>query len=166
MTIDPDFLAAVQKAGWRIVAVEEGAAYCTCRRNGCGLTVRLEQGGSFPSTSRPNPDIAEQVVTSFDDARMFLRDKREKLGLSIADVEEGAGIAGSFLAKFEKDDPAKIPNTQTFIEWAVSLGFQIVLRPGDIPKNMLRIISSTRPGLNFRKHRIAHARRMRKRQGG
>jgi transcriptional regulator with XRE-family HTH domain len=165
MSIDPEFLAAVQKAGWRIVAVDGSAAFCSCRRDGCGLTVRLAQGAAFPETSRPKPDIAEQVVASFDDARRFLREKREHLCLTIPDVEAGAGIASDFLAKFEKDDPVKIPNAQTFIEWASSLGFQLVLRPGDIPRNMLRMIADTRDGVRRRRHRTAHFRRLRAEKG-
>jgi hypothetical protein len=166
MSIDPEFLAAIQKAGWRIVHVDATAAFCACRREGCGLTVKLQQGSSFPDTSRPGPDLAEQIVGSFDDARRFLRQKREHLALTIPDVEAGAGIATDFLAKFEKDDPVKIPNAQTFIEWASSLGFQVVLRPGDIPRNMLRLIADTRDGVKRRRQRTAHFRQLRAAKGG
>lgn len=166
MSIDPEFLAAIQRAGWRIVAVEPTSALCSCRRDGCGLTVRLQQGEKFPVTDRKGPDVAEQVVSSFEDARVFLRQKREHLALTIADVEAGAGIASDFLAKFEKDNPSKIPNAQTFIEWASSLGYQLVLRPGDIPKNMLRMISDTRQGIKRRRFRTVHFRKLRETKSG
>ena len=94
---------------------------------------------------------------------MFLRDRREGLGLTIREVEESAGITVDFLAKFEKDDPSKFPNAQTFFEWAKTLGYEVVLRPAPLPPTTLRILSDTRAKLRMRltKFRIHGERRSR-----
>lgn len=161
MGLDQFFLRQLQRFGWIILAAEENRVLCGCPREGCEVKLCLTPKSHIPQTSGKGPDYAEIIITGFEDARPFLREHRENLGVTIRELEEAAGIAVDFLAKFEKDDPSKIPNVQTFIEWAQTLGYEVVLRPGKLPPIMLRIISETRDKLQQRrtKFRIHRARR-------
>lgn len=156
-----EFLRQVQAAGWNILTADETDVWVGCPRAGCNLTTRMRDGGLVPASCRPLPVLAEIVVEQFDDARRELRGRREQLCLSIKDVEEAAGIAGDFLAKFEKDEVAKIPNAQTFIEWVQALGYTVVLRPTGLPPYALRIISDTRKHVVRRKATSRHFNRVR-----
>jgi transcriptional regulator with XRE-family HTH domain len=156
--LDADFLRAVQRAQWLIKAADEGSVIARCPRAGCTLTVRLSPGNPIPQTCRVGPDLLEKVVQSFEDARLFLRERREDLALSIRDVEEVAGVATDHLAKWEKDGPSKIPNTETFLEWAASLGYEVVLRPAPLPPVALRAIIETRPLIKRRVQRVNRTR--------
>lgn len=151
--MDAAFLRAVQKAQWLIMGADEDHVIARCPRAGCSLTVKLRPGNVIPQTCRSGPDLAETVVGSFEDARLFLRARREDLGFSIRDIEEIAGVATDHLAKWEKDAPSKIPNTETFLEWAASLGYEVVLRPVPLPPVALRAIIETRPLLRRRAKR-------------
>lgn len=144
MTIDVEFLREVQAKGWLIKAVDKDVVIAACPRAGCGLTTKLQQGRKVPASCGSSPALAEATVTSFEDARVFMRERRFALGLTIPDVEAAAGTASTFLAKWEKDNPSKIPNAETFIEWIQSLGYEVVLRPATLPPYTLRIISETR----------------------
>lgn len=151
--MDAKFLRDVQAAQWLIKAVDEDHVVASCPRAGCALTVKLREGAAIPQTCRTGPDLAERVVGSFEEIRLFLRSRREDLGLAIRDVEEVAGTATDHLAKWEKDGPSKIPNTETFLEWAQSLGYEVVLRPSALPPVALRAIVETRPLLRRREKR-------------
>jgi len=121
----------------------------------------LRPGKSIPETCAIGPDLAEVTVEHFETARVFLRDRREQLCLTIKELEEAAGITVDFMAKFEKDDPSKIPNTQTFIEWAQSLGYDVVLRPGKLPPNVLRLMADTRERVLARRNAFKRFHRLR-----
>jgi hypothetical protein len=151
MTIEPKFLNDVQRAGWNLVAVDEERAVAGCPRSDCNLTVNLKPGATIPEVCRPKPPLAEHAIASFDAARVALRGRREELGFTIRDVENIGGIADDYLAKFEKDDPAKIPNAQTFIEWAQALGYDVVFRPTMLTAMALRTIADTRRMLEARR---------------
>jgi transcriptional regulator with XRE-family HTH domain len=159
--MDADFLRAVQRAQWLIKAADEGSVIARCPRAGCTLTVRLSPGGVIPQTCRTGPDFLETVIRSFEDIRLPLREAREDYGLTIADVEQASGMADYHLAKCEKDDPSKIPNIETVISWAGSLGYDVILRRGSLPLLTLRLIVETRPRLKRRvqRNRSSRARR-------
>ncbi len=161
MGLDQFFLRQLQRLGWIILAAEQDRVLCGCPREGCEVKLCLTPKSHIPQTSGRGPDYADIAVENFEDARLFLRQRRENLGLIIREVEDVAGIAGDFLAKFEKDDPSKIPNAQTFIEWAQTLGYEVVLRPGKLPPYALRVLAETREKLHQRrtKFRIHAARR-------
>jgi transcriptional regulator with XRE-family HTH domain len=159
--MDADFLKAVQRASWLIMAADEDHVIARCPRAGCTLTVKLRPGGVIPQTCKSEPDLAETVVRSFEDARLFLRARREDLCLSIRDIEEIAGVATDHLAKWEKDANLRIPNTGIFLEWAASLGYEVVLRPVALPPVALRAIIDTRPLLRRRAARNQIYRRKR-----
>ena len=144
MTVDAKLLAAVQDAGWLITRADEECVVGSCRRAGCGLKATFRPGRSVASTHRPGPSQHEQVVEGFEDSRKFLGARRRDLNLTIAEVEEIAGMAQDYLAKFEKENPSKIPNAITFIEWAQALGYEVVLRPSDLSRMALRVIAETR----------------------
>lgn len=154
MTIDPEFLRDVQRKGWLIRSVTETTVIGGCPRAGCNLSVNLRPDKSVPETCRRGPDMAEVSLSSFDEARVALRDRRDELGLTIREVEEISGATTDHLAKAEKDGPSRNLNTQSFIEWANALGYEVVLRPMDLPTKALRYISFTRAYFERRKRRL------------
>jgi len=156
--MDAEFLRAVQKAQWLIKAAGEDYVMVSCPRAGCNVTLNLTPGGFIPQTCKVGPDLLEKTVGSFDDVRVFLRTRREDLALSIRDVEEAAGLETDHMAKFEKDNPTKIPNVTTFLEWAGALGYEVVLRPSPLPHIALRAIIETRPFLKRRVQRNRNSR--------
>lgn len=160
--LTPEFMRQIQQAGWVIVAADEEVVIGACPRAGCGLKVRLQEGREIPPTENPKPAVAEVVVRQFDDARLAFRERREQLGLSIKDVEEMAGLAVDYLAKFEKDDVVKIPNAMTFIEWAQALGYTLVFRSTGLPLYSLRVIAQTRRLLGVRRSSFRHFRKVRR----
>jgi len=141
MAIDHEFLRKVADAGWIMAAVDDDAVLCSCPRHGCALKVKLSPGKAVPETCRRGPDLTEQVVTNFEDGRMFLRDRREALCLTIEEVEGIAGLSGTHVAKMEKDGPSKLPNVETFILWANALGYDLILRPGKLTSYALRVLA-------------------------
>ena len=161
--VNQDFLRALQSAGWLIKAVDEDKATVSCPRSGCGLNLTYRPGRKIHQSCAKEPTIAECPVRGFDDARVFLRQRREDLALSIKDVEEVAGMAVDHLAKFEKDDSVRIPNAQIFFEWVQALGYQVVLKPAELPVYALRIVAESRDKVAMRKRhfRIRKERRAR-----
>lgn len=144
MKIDPTFLRQVQTAGWQIAGATEDKVLAGCPTPGCPVKVTFAPGQQVRQACGQG-QTSSVVVGSFDDARLFLRARRNALALAIRDVEDVAGISVDFLAKFEKDDPSKYPNAQTFLEWVQALGYEVVLRPAVLPLYALRVIAETRP---------------------
>jgi transcriptional regulator with XRE-family HTH domain len=142
--MDQAFLKDVQLRGWPIERVNPSDVVVGCPNESCSVRVRLKSGAAFPAPCTSGGKARQQPVTDFEDARKFLRERREELRLTIRDVEDISGMADDFLAKFEKENPSKYPNVQTFVEWAKSLGFQVVLVPGEFTPKALRIIAETR----------------------
>jgi len=159
--MDQAFLREVQSKGWSIQSVTEELVVAPCPNSGCSVRVNLKSGVAIPAACRAGVEARSQVVTVFDDARVFLRSRREELRLTIRDVESISGMADDFLAKFEKEKPSKYPNVQTFVEWAQSLGFKVVLMPAEFPPLALRVIAETRHLIQSRDQMTAqhHARR-------
>lgn len=142
--MDQSFLKDVQLRGWPIERVNLDDVVVGCPNDGCSVKVRLKNGSKIPDPCNTGAKLRYQVVNVFDDARTFLRSRREELRLTIRDVESISGMADDFLAKFEKENPSKYPNVQTFVEWAQSLGYQVVLTPADFSSLALRVIAETR----------------------
>ena len=155
----------VQKAGWQIASVDSEAALVACPRAGCSLKVRLRSGSKIPPACLSGPDMAQVVVTTFEDARLALRARRESLGLTIKELEEVAGAAVDHLAKAEKNNPSKYPNTQLLIEWATALGYEVVLRPAPMPAIALRYLADSRSQAAARSKMLPHH-RARRADGG
>lgn len=144
MTLDPKLLKDVQAAGWLITSASQDAVIGSCRRAGCTLKAKFSKGTRIQETDSPGPDIQEKVIENFEDARIFLGERRRSLGLTIAETEEIAGMSPDYLAKFEKDKPSKYPNIMTFLDLAQGLGYDVILRPGQLRPIALRVISETR----------------------
>ena len=159
--IDTQFLRAVQDQGWQILDVQPDSVTGACPRMGCKVRAKLQPGASIPKTCGSGAALPEFVIVGYDEVRRFLRRRREYLGLSQRDAEECAGMAVDHLAKMEKDDPSRIPNIQTFIEWAQTLGYEVVLRPTDMPLVTLSRLSSIAQGVRRRLQRIGVARERR-----
>lgn len=141
--MDVPFLKQVQEAGWLIDRVDKNSVDGACPRAGCSLRVKLRQGAAIP-TACGGGVIDEMVIQNFEDARVFLLNRRQRLALSISDVEHIAGMTPDYLAKFGKENPSKIPNAQTFLEWAQALGMEVVFRPARLPQIALRQVADTR----------------------
>lgn len=165
MSVSVDFLKDIQLRGWPIERVNPDDVVVSCPNAGCSVRVRLKTATVIPESCSANGAAREQTVKFFDDARVFLRGKREDLRLTIKDVEFVAGMADDFLAKFEKDRPSKYPNVQTFIEWAESLGYDVVLRPAPLPARALRVLAETRHLLTPREQMISQHRARREASG-
>ncbi len=164
--MDPKFLARVQAAGWVIRQVETEKVWCGCPRAGCNLRFQISKGGHIPSICHPEDALPVIWCDSFiNDARPALRERREMLGLTIKDAEDCSGIAGDHLAKFEKDEPSKIPNILTFIDLCNSLGYRVALHPVGLPQVTLGRIADTREALDRRKASFRHFGRFRKGRG-
>lgn len=161
MAIDPEFLRDVQRRGWLIMGADEARVLGACPRDGCSVKVSLSPERTVPETCKANPSLTDAVVESYDAARLFLRERRECLALTIREVEEIAGLTADHLAKVEIDDAARVPGIETFLVWAQALGIEVVLRPAKLPPYALRVLADTRDKLQMRrdKFRIWRARR-------
>lgn len=141
--MDVPFLRKVQDAGWLIDRVDKNSVDAACPREGCSLRVKLRQGAAIP-TACGGGASDERIIQNFEDARVVLLHRRQRLALSISDVEHIAGMTPDYLAKFGKENPSKIPNAQTFLEWAQALGMEVVFRPARLPMIGLRQVADTR----------------------
>jgi len=159
MKADKGFLQAVQQAGWCIDEVHAHGLVAKCPRHGCGLRVDLSPGKFIPETCSAVPGMYEVVVPEFKDARTFLRDRRDSLRLNIAELEECIGLTKDHLAKIEPDDPFRLPNVVTFIEWAQALGYEVVLRYAGLPPKTISYITQTRDKSSVRAQRQASRRK-------
>lgn len=151
---DPMFLRDVQRAGWIVEAADKSGCVARCPAAGCETRVRIDMAGHMPQRGQAAGSVMDVPVGSFHDAREFLRERRRLLSLRIEDVEHAAGMADWHLAKFERDATEKIPNVQTFIEWAGALGFAVVLRPQELPLLTLRLIAESRDAVDARQRRF------------
>lgn len=156
--MDPHFLRNVQKAGWQIMSADTISATVACPRAGCSLKVRLKDGAKIPQACIAAPDLSEVTITTYNDARVFLHGRRVSLGLTIKELEEVAGVTVDHLAKAEKSNPSRHPNMEIMIEWATALGYEIVLRPAQMPSMALRYIADSRPQAAARLRMQAHHR--------
>ena len=148
-----DDLRRIQTAGWSIETADSASCTVKCPTPGCRMRARFKEGDSVPVREVPGHRW-DRAVTSFDDAREALKARRQEIGLTIAEVEHISGIAGDHLAKFERTDWSRMPNTETFIEWAQALGLDVTLRLGELPPVTLRWISDTRPRIEARRRRF------------
>lgn len=156
--IDPSFLKEIESRGWIIEACDETSCIAKCRSTGCGMRLRLAPGKAIPLNIPDQGYVVDLAVESFDQVRQILRDRREGLTLSIQELEQASGLADDHILKFERDnwqDSGRMPNTETFIAWAQSLGYQVVLRPTSLPAITLGLISSTRHKYKSRRKRTA-----------
>jgi len=160
--MNQDFLKQVQDQGWIIEAADQNMVVAPCPNKGCNVRAKLQLKNPVPAACRSGIQIDEQIIEHFEDARTFLKKRRETLRFTIRDVECISGMADDFLAKFEKKNPSKFPNVQTFIEWAKALGFQVVLTPTEMTPMALRIIAETRHLIPARDQMTAQHRARRK----
>ena len=154
----PDDLKAIQRAGWAIVGADEQSCVVKCTTFGCQMRARFVAGGAVPQRSVPAHNW-DRVVRSFDDVREVMKDRRQELGLTIPEVEHISGIASDHLAKFEKTDWNRPPNINTLMSWATALGYEVVLRHGELPPVTLRWIAETRDKVATRRGRFEKGRK-------
>lgn len=151
---DPKFLKDVQDAGWLVKAVVEGSCVAKCPTSGCSMMALLAEGKHIPKRVVERGPSADMLVTGYDVGRQILRERRRELLLTIKEVEIASGIAEDHAAKFERDEWSRQPNAETFIEWAAALGFEVVLRPVELPPITLRMIAESRDRVPARTKRF------------
>ena len=154
----PEFLRDVQRHGYMIEAVTEDACIARCPSNGCGVRLNLREGQTVPPRSPQESRPEDRPVSSFDEGRMILRDRREELLLTIDETEGISGVASSQLAKCERDQVTRPVGVDGFIHWAGALGFEVVLRPIELPPLTVRILANTRGKLVPRQQSVARRR--------
>ncbi len=139
--VDQAFLREVQRRGWQIESATPTGCIARCPTPGCGMRAKLVE----------NTTIPPRVVSSFDPLipirdwphmREVMRDRRQELRLSIADLEHCAGLTADHIAKAETG--ARNVNLDTIIAWAGAEGYEIVLRPIELPAITLRVLAETR----------------------
>jgi len=130
--VDRKFLREIQHSGWSIEQVGKRQVIARCPAEGCGMRALLSSGAPIPKV---DPDFSrsglDRPVESYDDFRRILRERRESLALTLHELEDMVGVATDYLAKAEKEDPFKMPNIQTGIDWAGAVGLAVVLMPTD-----------------------------------
>lgn len=128
--MDPKFLRKVQDAGWHLEQVGEDQVVASCPNKGCGMRTLLKNGARIPEVSQDRAQYGlYRPVETWDDLRRIFRERRETLGLRLHELEDMVGVATDYLAKAEKEDPSKVPNTQTAFDWGQAMGYYIRLRP-------------------------------------
>lgn len=160
----PDILEDVQRKGWQIGAVQEDCVLALCKRPGCGVKLMIQPGTPVPNVEAPSAYVREFVMKSFHHMRKLLRQRREELNLTIQDVEEIAGFATAHLAKFERDGVKIAPNMTTVLTWCDVLGFEVILRPKQMPPQTLGVIAETRWLVRRRQKWAAYSRTERKKK--
>lgn len=153
--MDAKFVKEVQAQGWSVQAVDDDAVIAKCPSAGCGLHAKLVYGQHIPAVDPGcRRNVLDQEVATWNDIRLKLREQREMLRLTIREVEEVAGIEPDLVAKVERDGSQKIPNVQTLMDWAGSLGFELVMRPIPMTGYAIRTIIETRDKLAARSKRM------------
>lgn len=154
--MDAKFLKDVQAKGWAVQAVTGDAVIAKCPSAGCLLHAKLEPGSPVPVVDPGcRRDPIDRQVSTYDEIREMLRERRETLLLTIREVEEIAGLEPDLLAKVERDGTKKIPNVQTLLDWSGSLGFEIVMRPIPLTAYAVRTIIETRDKTAARTKRMS-----------
>lgn len=151
--MNPDSLKAIQRAGWAIVTADRETCTVKCPTQGCHMRARFKIDGTIPARDVPM-HTWDLVVRSFDDVREAMKARRQELGLTIPEVEHISGIAGDHLAKFEKTEWNRPPNIDTLMSWSSALGYEVLLRLGELPPVTLRWIADTRPKIEARRRRF------------
>lgn len=151
--MDIRFLKLIQARGWRIFKVGQRSCVAQCQAEGCGLKVSFTDADLVPQ-ARGRGESLDKPIRDFETLRIVLRDRRQDLALTIKDVEHIAGLTVDHLAKFEKDNPSRNPTLGIIIPWAQSLGYELVLRPVEMPNISLREVADTRSSVKTRTKRI------------
>lgn len=141
---DPKFLKRVQESGWSIDVVGDGNCVGKCPTAGCSMRALITDGKHIPRRVVENGPSQDISLPDYNVARLTLQGRRQGLGLTIREVEEVSGLADDHVAKFEPENWQRQPTLDTFITWAATLGFDVVLRPADLPPITLRKVSETR----------------------
>lgn len=152
--IDMNFIRLLQSRGWQVVEVGEDSCRVRCRATGCGLMAVLKSSGHVPQVDpQKNRNVLDIDVRNYDDLLNALRQRRQDLKLSIREIEAACGLADDHLAKIEKPGSVKIPNAQIAIDLCNTLGFDVVLRPSDLPRPTIQKILETRELIESRARR-------------
>ena len=160
--MDPKFVKEVQQRGWHVEAVTDEDVIGRCPSIGCGLRAKLNQNARIPDVDPGcRRSRIDKPVHNFEDVRKAMRQRREELALTIHEVEEIGGITVDYLAKFEKENPSKIPNASLLFEWVQTLGYELVLRPIEMTPYAIRTICETRDKLASRQKRFSNDKRRR-----
>lgn len=157
--MDRKWLERIQKAGWYLLRVSEKEVVASCPAHGCGMKAKLREGGPIPWV---DPDgrrnRLDMEVASEDSGRKMLRFRREELGLAMDELEDLVGLTPGHVNKLEKDNPDRGMSLQMFIDLSEALGFEVVVRPREMPLKTLSYLAGTRHLYEKRRRRFARER--------
>ena len=139
--MDRKFLERIQDAGWGVEQVTENRCVGVCQREGCAVRIVINEGDDIPVCKDRPGSLQEHAVETMDDIRHTLMERRMRLGLIIAQVEEVAGMSDDHVAKMEAGSDLKRPQLETLLLWCQTLGMELVLRPGKVPRQTLEVMS-------------------------
>lgn len=154
MKLGIEFMHRVQRQGWSIVSADESGVTARCRARGCAMGARLSLDGHVPKVCKPDTGPQEITVEVFEHIRVTLKARREELQLTIAELEDIIGMARDQIAKCERENPSRIPNVQTIMEWGEALGYRFAMIPANLPAITLRHIETTRDVAEWRKKKL------------
>jgi transcriptional regulator with XRE-family HTH domain len=151
---DPKRIKDVQDAGWLVQAVGDSFCVARCPTAGCSMRALIADGKDIPQRVVERGPSIDIPVGGYDALRRVLRERRRELLLTIKETEIASGIAEDHMAKFERDEWNRQPNVDAMVEWAASLGFEVVLRPVELPPITLRMIAESRDRVAPRQKRF------------
>lgn len=162
--MDRNWLARIQRAGWAILRVSEKEVVASCPAHGCGMKAKLREGGAIPWVDPDGRRNRSDIPIGTEDAgRQLLRWRREELGLAMDEVEDLVGLTPGHINKLEKDEPDRGLRLQMFLEIAEALGYEVVIRPAELPSKTLTYLTQTRHLYEKRRRRFARERERRAR---
>ena len=139
------WLREVQRRGWRIMEADETSCIVGCDNSNCGLRVKLREGGSIPGRVSYRDDSGTIPLTYNDDATDAIKGRMRDLTLTMAEVEDIAGLEPDHLAKILAPNVhSRVFTVGTLAPVAAALGLKLVLVPADLPPITLRYLAQTR----------------------
>ena len=128
-------IEAVEGAGWVVDTIEDGSCIARCPSQGCATRIVVRDPGK-PPQRRKSSDVVGVAPPNWQEARKFLRERRHKLKVTISDVEDIAGLADGHVLKAEKNQPMRVPQFDTMMNWAAALGVEVWLIPKQLPRQL------------------------------
>jgi hypothetical protein len=139
-TLPLSFLRDLQRRGWLIESATAEACVARCPEPGCSVRTHITEGGRIPQRYTVD-DQGWIPLTGANHAVDVARQRRQQLRLSIAEVEECAGLTADHIAKAET---GRQFNVDTACVWFPAIGYDLVLVPRPLPSVTLRVLAETR----------------------
>ena len=139
-TLPLSFLRELQRRGWLIESATANGCVARCPEAGCSVRTHITEGNSIPQRFTVD-DEGWIPLTGAAQAVEVARHRRQQLRLSIAEVEECAGLTADHIAKAET---GRQFNVDTACVWFPAIGYDLVLVRRPLPSVTLRVLAETR----------------------